>query len=111
MAEDGDAGAGPEEVERLADRDVECAPPARNANEKRIDDARQLMAGRFVTLPRERPAEDGRGIRKRGEVRFEGVAQRRNSFGHRFDRSAPLRHSRRVGLSQQRAAPLAIFTW
>jgi hypothetical protein len=43
-------------------------------------------------------------------VRFEGVAQMRNSFGHRFDRSAPLRHSRRVGLSRQRAAPLAMFT-
>ena len=52
MPEDGDAGAGPEEVERFAHRDVECTAAAGDADEERIDEPRDLVAGGFVPLAR-----------------------------------------------------------
>src|SRR5437868_970637 len=95
MPEDGDAGAGPEKVERLTHRDVEGAAAARDADEERIDEARQLVAGGFVPLARERPVEDGSGARKRGEMRLDGIGEMESGFRHRNDGSAPLRHWRR----------------
>ncbi|MFL5364044.1 MAG: hypothetical protein ACJ781_01070, partial [Myxococcales bacterium] len=68
MAEVQDAGAGPEDIERLAQRHIESAAASRHPDEECVDHPRRLAADGLVSLARERPVEDGGSFRERLEV-------------------------------------------
>src|SRR4051812_42999703 len=60
--------AAAQRFESLAEGDIERPAPSRDADEERIDDPREILAGGVVALARERPLEDGSGFREGVEV-------------------------------------------